>query len=93
MCLLFKVKLKDTKDGDQVLLFKKKWEMRIRPDRNPHLRCGGKTAVTLWEWSTHLPDEGLGNVGFDKGNCPLSPEHLHQHAVLGCGFIDVFYKP
>lgn len=47
----------------------------------------------LKEWSAHLPDEGLGNVGFDKRNCPLSPEHLHHHAVLCHGFIDVFDKP
>lgn len=47
----------------------------------------------LREQSTHLLDEGLGNVGFDKRNCPLSLEHLHHHAVLCCGFIEVLYEP
>lgn len=61
-------------------LFKKKCEMRKRLDRNP--------APTA-----HVPDEGLGNIGFHKWNCPLSLEHLHQHAVLCHGLIDVFHKP
>lgn len=47
----------------------------------------------LREWSPHLPDEGLGNIGFDKWNCPLSLEHLHHHTVLCCGFVEVFYEP
>lgn len=47
----------------------------------------------LRERSTHLPDEGLRNIGFDKWNCPLSPEHLHHHTVLCRGFTEVFYEP
>lgn len=44
-------------------------------------------------WAAHVPDEGLGDIGFHKGNCPLSLEHLHQHAVLGHGLVDVFHEP
>lgn len=43
--------------------------------------------------AVHVPDEGLGDIGFHKGNCPLSLEHLHQHAVLGHGLVDVFHEP
>lgn len=65
--------------------------MRMRPDRNPPLR-GGREHCCYAEGTEHLPDEGLGNIGFDKRNCPLSLEHLHHHAVLCCRFIEVFYE-